>query len=76
MHVMFPPVENVTEAFAGETHEFKRLHPGTVEAANAEEKKEAERTFDRAMKWEKKLWKPAPTAAQKKTDSEKSVNTG
>ncbi|HNZ65137.1 MAG TPA: hypothetical protein PKJ10_04810 [Smithella sp.] len=42
----------------------------------AENVKKAERTLDRAMKWEKKLPKPVPSAAQEETDSEKSVDTG
>ncbi len=42
----------------------------------AENVKKAERTLDRAMKWENTLPKPAPSAAPEKTDSEKSVDTG
>ncbi len=73
---MSPPEENVKEAFAGKTHQFKKLHPAAVKTANAEKKREARKTFDRAMKWENTLPKPAPSAATEKTDSEKSVDTG
>ena len=37
--------ENLQEAVAGETHEFKSMYPGMIEAAKAEGHKEAERSF-------------------------------
>ena len=37
--------ENLQEAVAGETHEFKSMYPAMIEAAKAEGHKEAERSF-------------------------------
>lgn len=37
--------DNLQEAIAGETHEFKSMYPPMIEAAKAEGNKEAERTF-------------------------------
>ncbi len=37
--------ENLREAIAGETHEFKEMYPEMIEAAKAEAAKDAERTF-------------------------------
>jgi rubrerythrin len=37
--------ENLKEAIAGETHEFKTMYPQMIEAAKAEGQKEAERSF-------------------------------
>ena len=45
--------ENLMEAVAGETHEFKSMYPGMIEAAKAEGNKEAERTFHFANEVEK-----------------------
>jgi rubrerythrin len=38
--------ENLQEAIAGETHEFKSMYPGMIETAKAEGNKEAERSFN------------------------------
>ena len=45
--------ENLTEAVAGETHEFKSMYPAMIEAAKAEGNKEAERSFHFANEVEK-----------------------
>ena len=45
--------ENLQEAVAGETHEFKSMYPGMIETAKAEGNKEAERTFNFANEVEK-----------------------
>lgn len=45
--------ENLAEAIAGETHEFKSMYPGMIEAAKAEGHKEAERSFNFANEVEK-----------------------
>ena len=45
--------ENLQEAVAGETHEFKSMYPGMIETAKAEGNKEAERTFHFANEVEK-----------------------
>jgi len=45
--------ENLQEAIAGETHEFKSMYPAMIEAAKAEGNKEAERTFHFANEVEK-----------------------
>ncbi len=45
--------ENLQEAISGETHEFKSMYPGMIDAAKAEENKEAERTFTYANEVEK-----------------------
>jgi rubrerythrin len=45
--------ENLTEAIAGETHEFKKMYPEMIEAAKAEGAKAAERTFSYANEVEK-----------------------
>lgn len=45
--------ENLQEAVAGETHEFKQMYPGMIEAAKAEGNKAAERTFSFANEVEK-----------------------
>ena len=45
--------ENLQEAIAGETHEFKSMYPGMIEAARAESHKEAERSFNFANEVEK-----------------------
>ena len=45
--------ENLAEAIAGETHEFKSMYPGMIEAAKAEGHKEAERSFVFANEVEK-----------------------
>jgi rubrerythrin len=45
--------ENLEEAVAGETHEFKSMYPGMIEAAKAEGNKEAERSFHFANEVEK-----------------------
>jgi rubrerythrin len=37
--------ENLKEAIAGETHEFKKMYPEMIEAAKAEDNKTGERTF-------------------------------
>jgi len=37
--------ENLQEAIAGETHEFKSMYPAMIESAKAEGHKEAERSF-------------------------------
>jgi len=37
--------ENLQEAVAGETHEFKEMYPGMIAAAKAAGNKEAERSF-------------------------------
>ena len=44
--------ENLKEAISGETHEFKEMYPGMIEAAKAEGQKIAERSFDYANKVE------------------------
>ncbi len=45
--------ENLEEAVAGETHEFKSMYPGMIESARAEGNKEAERSFHFANEVEK-----------------------
>ena len=45
--------ENLQEAIAGETHEFKTMYPGMIEAAKLEGNKQAERTFHFANEVEK-----------------------
>jgi rubrerythrin len=45
--------ENLKEAIAGETTEFKEMYPGMIAAAQAEGHKEAERTFNYANEVEK-----------------------
>ena len=45
--------ENLQEAIAGETHEFKSMYPGMIELAKAEGHKEAERSFNFANEVEK-----------------------
>ncbi len=45
--------ENLEEAVAGETHEFKSMYPAMIEAARAEGNKEAERSFHFANEVEK-----------------------
>ncbi len=45
--------ENLAEAIAGETHEFKSMYPGMIENAKAEGHKEAERSFHFANEVEK-----------------------
>jgi rubrerythrin len=45
--------ENLLEAIAGETHEFKDMYPKMLEAAKVEGNKEAERSFHYANEVEK-----------------------
>ncbi|MBN1662432.1 MAG: rubrerythrin family protein [Deltaproteobacteria bacterium] len=45
--------ENLQDAIAGETHEFKSMYPGMIESAKAEGNKEAERSFHFANEVEK-----------------------
>jgi len=45
--------ENLQEAIAGETHEFKKMYPEMIEAAKIEGQKAAERTFTYANSVEK-----------------------
>lgn len=45
--------ENLEEAIAGETHEFKNMYPEMIETAQKEGNKEAERTFHYAKEVEK-----------------------
>jgi rubrerythrin len=45
--------ENLQEAVAGETHEFKSMYPAMIETAKAEENKEAQRSFSFASEVEK-----------------------
>jgi rubrerythrin len=45
--------ENLQEAIAGETHEFKKMYPEMIEAAKAEANKTAERSFNFANEVEK-----------------------
>jgi len=45
--------ENLEAAISGETHEFKSMYPGMIEAAKAEGNKEAERSFNFANEVEK-----------------------
>ena len=45
--------ENLKEAIAGETHEFKSMYPAMIEAAKEEGNKAAERTFNYANAVEK-----------------------
>lgn len=45
--------ENLQEAVAGETHEFKKMYPEMIEAAKAEGQKGAERSFNYANSVEK-----------------------
>ena len=45
--------ENLKEAIAGETHEFKSMYPAMIEAAKEEGNKAAERTFSYANAVEK-----------------------
>jgi rubrerythrin len=40
--------DNLKEAIAGETHEFKKMYPEMIEAAKAEGRKDAERSFSLA----------------------------
>ena len=46
-------VENLKEAIAGETHEFKNMYPDMIETAKSEGNKAAERTFTFANDVEK-----------------------
>ena len=41
-------VENLKEAISGETHEYKKMYPGMIEAAREEGNKAAERSFSYA----------------------------
>jgi len=45
--------ENLQEAIAGETHEFKSMYPAMIENAKAEGHKDAERSFTYANEVEK-----------------------
>ena len=45
--------ENLQEAIAGETHEFRKMYPEMIEAAKAEGEKAAERSFAYANDVEK-----------------------
>jgi rubrerythrin len=45
--------ENLQEAIAGETHEFKSMYPAMIEMAKAEGNKDAERSFNFANEVEK-----------------------
>ncbi len=45
--------DNLQEAIAGETHEFKEMYPEMIEAAKAEGQKDAERSFNFANEVEK-----------------------
>ena len=45
--------DNLKEAIAGETHEFKNMYPEMIEAAQAEGNKAAERSFTYANEVEK-----------------------
>ncbi len=45
--------ENLKEAVAGETHEFKDMYPGMIETAKAEGNKAAQRSFEFANTVEK-----------------------
>ena len=45
--------ENLQEAIAGETHEFKKMYPEMIEGAKAEGNKPAERSFTYANEVEK-----------------------
>ena len=45
--------ENLQEAIAGETHEFKSMYPGMIDTAKEEGQKVAERTFRFANEVEK-----------------------
>jgi rubrerythrin len=45
--------ENLKEAIAGETHEFKHMYPGMIETAKSEGQKAAERSFIYANEVEK-----------------------
>lgn len=45
--------DNLKEAVAGETHEFKEMYPEMIEAAKAEENKQALRSFEFANEVEK-----------------------
>lgn len=40
--------ENLQEAISGETHEFKDMYPGMIDAAKSEEQKQALRSFENA----------------------------
>jgi rubrerythrin len=46
-------VDNLQEAIAGETHEFKNMYPAMIEAAKAEDEKAAVRSFTYANEVEK-----------------------
>ena len=48
-----PTEENLKEAIAGETHEFKSMYPEMIEQAKAEGHKDAERSFRFALEVEK-----------------------
>lgn len=45
--------QNLKEAIAGETHEFKKMYPAMIEVAKAEGQKAAERSFSYANAVEK-----------------------
>jgi len=45
--------ENLKEAIAGETHEFKSMYPAMIDAARSEGEKAAERSFNFANEVEK-----------------------
>jgi len=46
-------IDNLKEAVAGETHEFKNMYPDMIEHAKAEGEKQAERSFTFANEVEK-----------------------
>lgn len=45
--------ENLREAIGGETHEFESMYPPMIEVARAEDRKDAERSFNYANEVEK-----------------------
>lgn len=64
--------ENLEEAIKGETHEFKDMYPEMIEAAKAEGRKAAERSFSFANEVEKvhaELYQMLLDSLGKSTDS-------
>ena len=55
--------DNLKEAVAGETHEFKNMYPGMIAEAEAEDAKEALRSFKYANEVEKNHARTLPEAA-------------
>lgn len=65
--------ENLKDAIAGETHEFKEMYPGMIAAAQQEANKTAERSFNFANEVEKvhaALYEKALASMEKLQDAD------